>query len=91
MALSEYGDNQVKLIVTNAPSLPRKTTMEVVMLWGSMSMAAEEGFTFIQRIMDSKLYCDTLQKTILKSIKELKRHSIFQHPQHASKITTKFL
>lgn len=52
------------------------------------------GLTFIERIIDSKPYCDMLQQIMFKSIKELGRRSMFQNdndPKHTSKVTTKFL
>ncbi|CAI9728859.1 Transposable element Tcb1 transposase [Octopus vulgaris] len=65
-----------------------------VMLWGCMSAAGVGELTFIERTMDSRLHCEILQKTMLKSIKELGRYSMFQHdndPKYISKMTTKIL
>ncbi|CAI9725817.1 Hypothetical predicted protein [Octopus vulgaris] len=62
------------------------------MLRGNMSAAGVGGVTFIERTIESGLYCDILQKTMLKSIKELRSHSMFQHdndPKYTSKMTTK--
>lgn len=50
--------------------------------------------TFIERTMDTRFYCDIVQKTMLKSIIELGRHSMFQHdidPKHTSKMRNKVL
>lgn len=35
---------------------------ENIMLWGCMDAIGEGGLTLFKRTMDSKFYCDTLQK-----------------------------
>lgn len=58
-----------------------------------MSATGMGGLTVIERKMDSRVYCDVLQETILKIIKELGRHFMSQHdsdPNHTSKMTIKF-
>lgn len=64
------------------------------MLWGCMSASAVGRLTFIGRTMDSRFYCNILQKTMLKSTREIERHSMFYHDndlKHASKMTVNFL
>ena len=65
-----------------------------VMVRGCMSRAGVGQLEFIEKTMDSKLYCEILKTKMLPSLKTIERGAKFQHdndPKHASKMTSKFL
>lgn len=65
-----------------------------VMVWGCMSASGTGQLRFIERIMDSSLYCEILKDNMMPSLKKLGRRPVFQHdndPKHTSKMTKAFL
>ncbi len=48
-----------------------------VMVWGCMSAAGE--IQFIERTMNSNMYCDILKQSMIPSLQRLGRRAVFQH------------
>ena len=65
-----------------------------VMVWGCMSAAGVGELDFIEGNMNSNMYCEILQQSMMPSIQKLGRRAVFQHdndPKHTSKTTTALL
>ena len=65
-----------------------------VMVWGCMSAAGVEELHFIEGSMNSNMYCEILQQSMIPSLQKLGRRAVFQHdngPKHTSKTTTALL
>ena len=65
-----------------------------VMVWGCMSAAGVGELYFIEGNMNSNMYCEILQQSIIPSLQKLGRRAVFQHdnnPKHTSKTTTALL
>ena len=65
-----------------------------VMVWGCMSAAGVGEFHFIEGNMNSNMYCEILQQSMIPSLQKLGRRAMFQHdndPKHTSKMTTALL
>ena len=65
-----------------------------VMVWGSMSAAGVGELHFIEGNVNSNMYCEILQQSMIPSLQKLGRRVMFQHdndPKRTSKTTTAFL
>ena len=65
-----------------------------VMVWGCMSAAGVGEFYFIEGNMNSNMYCEILQQSMIPSLQKLGRRAMFKHdndPKHTSKTTTALL
>ena len=65
-----------------------------VMVWGCMSAAGVGELYFIEENMNSNMYCEILQQSMIPSLQKLGRSAVFQHdndPKHTSKTTTALL
>lgn len=65
-----------------------------VMVWGCMSAAGVGELHFIEGNMNSNMYCEILQQSMIPSLQKLGRRAVFQHdnePKHTSKTTTALL
>ena len=65
-----------------------------VMVWGCMSAAGVGELHFIEENMNSNMYCEILQRSMIPSLQKLGRRAVFQHdndPKHTSKTTTALL
>ena len=65
-----------------------------VMVWGCMSAAGVGELYFIEGNMNSNMYCEILQQSMIPSIQKLGRRTVFQYdndPKHTSKTTTALL
>ena len=65
-----------------------------VMVWDSMSAAGVGELHFIEGNMNSNIYCEILQQSMIRSFQNLGRSSVFHHdndPKHTSKTTTALL
>ena len=65
-----------------------------VVVWGCMSAADVGEFHFIEGIMNSNMYCEILQQSMIPSLQKLGLRALFQHdndPKHTSKKTTALL
>ena len=65
-----------------------------VMVWGSMSAAGVGESHFIEGNMNSNMYCEILQQSMISFLQKLGRRAVFQHdndPKHTSKTTTALL
>ena len=65
-----------------------------VMVWGRMTARGTGQLRFIEKTMDSALYCDILKENMMPSLKKLGGRAVFQHdndPKHTSKMTKAFL
>ena len=65
-----------------------------VMVWGCMSAAGVGELHFIEGNMNSNMYCEILQQSMIPSLQKLGRRAVFQHdndPKHTSKMTTALL
>ena len=65
-----------------------------IMVWGCMSAAGTGELHFIEGHMNSNMYCDILQQSMIPSLRKLGRGAVFQHdndPKHTSKMTTALL
>ena len=65
-----------------------------VMVWGCMSAAGVEELYFIKVNMNSNMYCEILQQSMIPSIQKLGCRAVFQYdndPKHTSKTTTALL
>ena len=65
-----------------------------VMVWGCMSTADVGELYFIEGNMNSNMYCEILQQSMISSLQKLGRRVVFQHdndPKHTSKTTTALL
>ena len=62
-----------------------------VMVWGCMSAAGGGELHFIEWNMNSYMYCEILQQSMIPSPQKLGRRAVFQHdndPKHTSKTPT---
>ncbi len=60
-----------------------------IMVWGCMSAAGTRELRFIERNMDSNMYCEIL-KQMMHSLQKLCRMAVFLHnndPKHTAKMT----
>ena len=48
-----------------------------VMVWGCMSAAGVGGLYFIEGNMNSNMYCEILQQSMILSLKKLGRRAVF--------------
>ena len=65
-----------------------------VMVWGCMSAAGVGELHFIEGDMNSNMYCEILQQSMIPSLQKLGRRVVFQHdddPKCTSKTTTALL
>lgn len=65
-----------------------------VMVWGCMSAAGVGELHFIDGNMNSNMYCEILQQSMIPSLQKLGRRAVFQHdndPKHTSKTSTALL
>ena len=65
-----------------------------VMVWDCMSAAGVGELNFIEGNMNSNMYCEILQQSMIPSLQKLGRRAVFQHdndPKHTSKTTTVLL
>ena len=65
-----------------------------VMVWGCMSAAGVGELFFIEGKMNSNMYCEILQQSMIPSLQKLGRRAVFQHdndPKHTSKMTIALL
>ena len=65
-----------------------------VIVWGCMSAAGIEELYFIERNMNSNMYCEILQQSMIPSLQKQGSRAVFQHdndPKHISKTTTALL
>ena len=65
-----------------------------VLVWGCMSAAGVGELHFIDRNMNSNMYCEILQQRMIPSLQKLGRRAVFQHdndPKHISKTTSALL
>ena len=65
-----------------------------VMVWGCMSAAGVGELNFVGRNMNSNMYCEILQQSMISSLQKLGRRVVFQHennPKHTSKTITALL
>ena len=65
-----------------------------VMIWGCMSTAGIGKLHFIERNMNSYMYCEILLQSMIPSLQKLGHRAVFQHdddPKHTSKTTTALL
>ena len=65
-----------------------------VMVWGCMSGAGVGELHFIKGSMNSNMYCEILQQSLIPSLQKLGRRVVFQYdndPKHTSKTTTALL
>ena len=65
-----------------------------VMVWGCMSAAGVGELYFIEGNMNSHMYCEILQQSMISSLQKLGRRAVFQYdndPKHTSKTTTALL
>ena len=65
-----------------------------VMVRGCMSAAGVGELHFIEGNMNSNMYCEILQQSMIPSLMKLGRRAVFQHdndPNHTSKTTTALL
>ena len=65
-----------------------------VMVWGCMSAAGVGELHFIEGNMNSDMYSEILQQSMIPSLQKLGRRAVFQHdndPKHTSKTTTALL
>ena len=64
------------------------------MVWGCMSAAGVGELHFIEGNMNSNMYCEILQQSMIPSTQKLGRRAVFQHDndlKHTSKTTTTLL
>ena len=62
-----------------------------VMVWGCMSATSVGELYFIEGNMNSNMYCEILQQSMIPSLQKLGRRVVFQRdidPKHTSKTTT---
>ena len=65
-----------------------------VMVWDSMSAVGVGELYFIEGNMNSNMYCEILQQSMIPSLQKLGRRAMFRHdndPKHTSKTTTALL
>lgn len=65
-----------------------------VLVWGCMSSSGVGEMTFIDGIMNARVYVDILQTFMLSSLKKLGRRGIFMQdndPKHTARVTKEFL
>ena len=65
-----------------------------VMVWGCMSAEGVGELHFIEGNMNSNMYCEILQQSMIPSLQKLGRRAVFQHdndPKYTSKTTTALL
>ena len=65
-----------------------------VMVWGCMIAAVVGELHFTEGNMNSNMYCEILQQSMIPSLWKLGRRAVFQHdndPKHTSKTTTALL
>ena len=65
-----------------------------VMVWGCMSAAGVGELYFTEGNMNSNMYCEILQQSMISSLQKLGRTAVFQYdndPKHTSKTTTALL
>ena len=65
-----------------------------VMVWGCMSAASAGELYFIEGNMNSNMYCEILQQSIIPSLQKLGSRAVFQHDndsKHTSKTTIALL
>ena len=65
-----------------------------VIVWGSMSAAGVGELHFIEGNMNSSMYCEILQQSMIPSLQKLGRRAVLQHNndhKHTSKTTTALL
>ena len=65
-----------------------------VMVWGCMSAVGVGELYFIEGNMNSNMYCEILQQSMISSLQKLGRRAVFQHdndPKHTSKTNTALL
>ena len=65
-----------------------------IMVWGCMSAAGVGELHFMKGNMNSSMYCETLQQSMIPSLQKLGHRAVFQHdndPKHTSKMTTTLL
>ena len=65
-----------------------------VMVWGCMSAAGVGELHFIEGNLNSIMYCEILQQSIIPSLQKLGRRAVFRHdndPKHTFKTTTALL
>ena len=65
-----------------------------VMIWGCMSTAGVGELHFIEGNMNSNMYCEILQQSMIPSLWKLVCRAVFQHdndPKHTSKTATALL
>ena len=65
-----------------------------VMVWGCMSAASIGELYFIEGKMNSNMYCEILQQSMIPSLQKLGHREVFLHdndPKHTSKTTTDLL
>ena len=65
-----------------------------VMVWGCMSAAGVGELHFIEGNMNSNMYCEILQQSMIPSLQKLGCMAMFLHdndPEHSSKTTTAIL
>ena len=62
-----------------------------VIVWGYMRAASVGELHFIEGNMNSNMYCEILQQSMIPSLQKLDRRAVFQYdndPKHTSKTTT---
>ena len=82
----EYKDTCVKATVKHGGGN--------VMVWGCMSAAGVGKLHFIEGNMNSNMYCQILQQSMISSLQKLGRRAVFQHvndSKYISKTTTALL
>ena len=65
-----------------------------VMVWGCMSAAGVGELHFIEGNMNSNMYCEILQQSMIPSLQKLGHRAVFQYdndPKHTSETTTALL
>ena len=92
MASSMCGGDQVRSTKISVSCL--QSSMVVGMSWGCMSAAGVGELHFIKGNMNSNMYCEILQQSMIPSLQKLGRTAVFSHdnhPKHTSKMTTALL
>ena len=92
MASSMCGGDQVRS--TKISVMPTVSGGGNVMVWGCMSAAGVGELYFIEGNMNSNMYCEILQQSMIPSLQKLGQRAVFQHdndPKYTSKTTTALL
>ena len=90
MASSMCGGDQVRSTKISVSCL--QSSMVVGMSWSGTAGVGE--LHFIEGNMNSNMYCEILQQSMIPSIQKLDRRAVIQHdndPKHTSKMTTALL